>query len=147
MFKLENDRGFLYQWDTHQRLKVNDPHITEAHFSNGTSSNAVVCEIYEEDGQRFANIPDILLQRACPINVYAFLPNYTKACYTFGVSGRPKPEDYVYTEEEQKVWEDLEDRVKMLEEGDLAYTLTDTDKAAIVAEVLANFTDASEVAL
>lgn len=115
MFKLENDRGFLYQWDTHQRLTVNDPDITEAHFSNGTSNNAIVCPIYEEDGQRFVDIPNVLLQKAIPINVYAFLPNYTKACRTFSVSARPKPEDYVFTEEELNTWEKLNDRLTSLE--------------------------------
>ncbi|MBQ7048773.1 MAG: hypothetical protein IJN86_07465 [Clostridia bacterium] len=115
MFKLENDRGFLYQWDTDQRLTVNDPDITEAHFSNGTSNNAVVCQIYEEDGQRFVDIPNALLQKAIPINVYAFLPNYTKSCRTFSVSARPKPEDYVFTEEELNTWEKLNDRLTSLE--------------------------------
>ena len=117
MFKLENDREFLYQWDIDQRLTVNDPDITEAHFSNGVRNDAIVCKVYEEDGKRFANIPNVLLQTARPVNVYAFLPDYTKTCCTFSVSARPKPEDYVYTEAELNTWQSLDARLKTLEQG------------------------------
>lgn len=111
MFSISNGREHFYQWDINQQLVVQDNTITEAHFCNRTDDCALICEVFEKDGRRLVNVPNILLQDNWPIRVYAYSINHTKVCATFKVKPRSKPADYVYTETEVKNWEELEARV------------------------------------
>ena len=115
MFQLTDGRSCFYQWDVDRKLIVNDSSITEVHFCNRTDDCSLVCEVYEEDGKRVVNVPNILLQNDWRINVYGYDKNYTKHYDCFEVKRRSKPADYVYTETEIKNWSDLDKRVAYLE--------------------------------
>lgn len=124
MFRIYDGRDCFYQWDLDRKLIVEDESITNIHFCNKTGDCSLVVEVYEEDGLRLANVPNILLQDNFRISVYAFDKNYTKHCDVFKVIKRSKPEDYVYTEEEIKVWNELENRIVALEEGNIDIDLS-----------------------
>lgn len=115
MFILEHGREHLWQWDINQRVMVEDTTITEVHFCNKTTPNSLVVETYIEDGELFANIPNILLQDNWDICVYAYCDCYTKVEERVKVRARSKPSDYVYTETEVKEWDDLVQRIDEIE--------------------------------
>lgn len=116
MFKLINDRDSFYQWDLNQKLIVEDSSVDEVHFCNKTDDCSLVCEVYEQDGKRLVNVPNILLTEAWDIRAYAYCNDcYTKQSERFKVIARTKPADYVYTETEIKSWESIEARVEALE--------------------------------
>lgn len=117
MFKIENGRMSFYQWDLDQRLIVEDASITEVHFCNRTDDCSLVCEVFEENGKRLVNVPNILLQDNWTIRVYAYCANYTKIEEKFNVFSRSKPADYIYTETEIKNYDDLAERITQLEES------------------------------
>lgn len=94
---------------------VEDTTITEVHFCNKTTPNSLVVETYIEDGELFANIPNILLQDNWDICVYAYCDCYTKVEERVKVKARSKPSDYVYTETEVKEWDDLVQRIDEIE--------------------------------
>lgn len=94
---------------------VEDTTITEVHFCNKTTPNSLVVETYIEDGELFANIPNILLQDNWDICVYAYCDCYTKVEERVKVKARSKPSDYVYTETEVKEWDDLVQRLDEIE--------------------------------
>lgn len=105
MFKIYNDRDRLWQWDTGQRLIVSDKiPCSEVHFCNGTTDCSLTCKMYEEDGLRLVDVPNILLQEAKTIKVFAYVcdndDHHTEITKYFFVTARPKPADYVYTETE-----------------------------------------------
>ena len=118
MFKIYDGRDYFYQWDINQKLIISDNTITEVHFCNRTDDCSLVCEVYEENGSRVVDVPNILLQNSWDIRAYAYCDgSYTKHSARFEVSARSKPADYVYTETEIKNYEALEKRVDALEAG------------------------------
>ena len=125
MFELDNARGALYQWDVDQRVSVDSADIVEVHFTNAVTAPALVCEVYEEGGRRWANIPNILLQQGWAVKVYGCCGECVRAEATIPVIRRTKPADYVYTETEVKRYDDLEQRISALEERD--YLTTEAD--------------------
>lgn len=100
MFKILDGRAEFYQWDIDRKLVVEDASITEVHFCNRTDNCSLVCEVYEEDGLRVVNVPNILLQTDWRINVYGYDVNYTKHSACFSVVARTQPADYIYKETE-----------------------------------------------
>lgn len=117
MFQLLDGREHFYQWDIDRKIIVSDDDITEVHFCNRTDDCSLVCEVYDADGIRLVNVPNILLQEDLRINVYAYDGTYTKHSQCFKVIRRTKPTDYVYTETEIKRYGDLEERISALEEN------------------------------
>lgn len=117
MFKIYDGREQFYQWDLNRKLIIEDATISQVHFCNKTDDCSLVCDVYEEDGLRLVDVPNILLQETWRINVYAYDKNYTKHCDKFNVAARSKPADYVYTETEVHTWTELEERVTYLEEN------------------------------
>jgi hypothetical protein len=138
MFKIINGREHFYQWDINQKLIVNDAYITEVHFSNNAATAALVCEVYEENGLRLVNVPNILLQDFWKIKAYGYLENFTKVEDCFEVIERAKPSDYVYTEVEVKNYEALEKRIEELEKngGGANPELTPEDIEKITQDVI-----------
>lgn len=101
MFKIFDGRDSFYQWDLNQKLIIEDETIDEVHFSNRTDTVALVCEVYDEDGLRVVNVPNILLQNIWDIRAYGYCRKcYTKQYERFKVIARSKPAGYVYTETE-----------------------------------------------
>ena len=124
MFKIYDGRETFYQWDINQKLIVADDSITEVHFSNRTNSYSLVCDIYNEGDLRVVSVPNVLLQTNWPIKVYAYRKDHTEVSETFKVIEKDKPEDYVYTPDEVKTWEELNNRVTELEQSEsVLYTV------------------------
>lgn len=103
----------LYRWDTQRRIRIDcDEEYTYVHLYQGATKLTV--EPYTESGYKYADIPNILLQRAGTIGVYLFRQNSTTtnsrlrtvAAFQLGVIDRPKPENYVYNETPTVVIED-----------------------------------------
>lgn len=117
MFKLEDGREHLYQWDLDRRVIVENKNVCEVHFCNRTSECSLVVEPYEDNGIYVANIPNIILQDARPIRVYAYVDDkYTLVEEQFSVKSRTRPDDYTYTETQVKSYEYLENKLTEIEE-------------------------------
>lgn len=114
MFKIHNDsKEVFFQWDLNRKLVISDPTVDEVHFCNRTDDCALVVEVYDLDGLRVADVPNILLQTNWPIKAYAYCNQcYTKDSKIFQVIPRSKPADYVYTETEVRRWEDLANKLE-----------------------------------
>ena len=100
----------LFQWSKDIVLKFDQIYAgEEAHFSNN-KTNSLNKKI-NENGE--VTIPNILLTESTPIEVYLFIideqEQYTKKKKILPVIARPKPEDYIYTEEENKIWDNKVD--------------------------------------
>lgn len=121
LFKISDGRSAFHQWDTGRQLVVADQVCGEVHFCNGTSDCSLKCEIIEQDGRRIVDVPDLLLQTARRISVFAYVKDsrggYTRRAVSFEVLPRTKPDDYIYTEPEKQTWERLEKRIEDLEKG------------------------------
>lgn len=119
IFKIWNGNLHFYQWDIGRKLIVNDSLCCEVHFYNRLGSNAIRCEVYEEDGIRLVNVPNILLQEPRFITACVYVINDDKSIttitQTFVVKPRARPDNYVYTETEILTWQSLDRRVKALE--------------------------------
>lgn len=128
MFAIANGRKVLWQWDLNQQLTVAGS-CTEVHYLDKGSPSTLTVAV--KDGK--ADIPNILLQKAGRLVVYAYIideqDHHTKVCETFGIAPRPKPADYVYTEAEVKTWSDLQSQIGNL--ADLATEEKDNLVAAI----------------
>lgn len=111
MFKIYDGREHFWQWDLNQKLIVEDPTINEVHFNNRADRDSLPVEVYEENGLRLANVPNILLQEDLKIKVYAYSVNHTKHEAWFYVTTKSKPADYVYTETEVKDYNSLLDKI------------------------------------
>lgn len=120
MFKIYDGRSQFYQWDLDRQLIVEDASVSEVHFCNRTDDCSLVCKVYDLDGLRVANVPNILLQDNWRINVYAYDTNYTKHSDVFDVVRRTKPADYVYTETEIKNYDDLVERIDQIEKNGIS---------------------------
>jgi hypothetical protein len=117
MFRILDGRDCFYQWDSERKLIVLDKDITEVHFCNRSDTCSLVCEVYDADGMRLVNVPNILLQDDLRINVYAYDKQYTKHSQCYKVIRRTKPAAYVYTETEIKRYDNLEARLSALEKN------------------------------
>lgn len=111
MFKIYDGREHFWQWDLNQKLIVEDPTINEVHFSNRADEDSLPVEVYEENGLRVANVPNILLQEDLKIKAYAYSVDHTKHEDWFYVTTKSKPADYVYTETEVKDYNSLLDKM------------------------------------
>jgi len=114
LFSIKGNKEHFWQWDLNQMLMVENEEINEVHFCNGTADCSLVCAINEG----LVNVPNILLQTANDIKVYAVCGDSTIGEQLFKVRARTKPEDYVYTETEVLRYEDLEERITALEQGE-----------------------------
>lgn len=115
----------FWQWDSGQKLVVDNNECGAVHFCNGTDDCALVIPIKKEpDGARTVEVPNILLQTAKPIRAFLFQQDGTTALtrvqYTFQVLARSKPADYVYTETEVLGYSSLVARLEYLEENGVA---------------------------
>ena len=99
IFKIYDGRTNFWQWDTGQKLIVLDDSVTEVHFSNNDMSYSVQRGIYEIDGVRVCNVPNIILQSPKNIIVYAYIRDdqsaYTTKTARFAVVKRQKPTGYI----------------------------------------------------
>ena len=122
LLKINGPNSYFWQWDSGRQLIVGDNACGEVHFCNGTTETALVCGVFEQDGQRLVNVPNIFLQTDRPITAYLYLHG-ADGCLTrhrqdFRVLTRIRPDDYAYVETEIKHWYALELLVKALEQTD-----------------------------
>ena len=120
--KPSTGRPYFWQWDLCQKLIVKDNcTCKEVHFCTIASETALVCPIKEEDGVRFVNVPNILLQTDGVITAYLFSRTTdggeTRTAYHFQVLPRTKPEEYIYTETEVLTYRTLEERINQIEKN------------------------------
>lgn len=122
MFKIYDGRDFFYQWDKDRVLLVEDNTIERVNFCNRMGNCSLGMDVYNigSSGKRAVKVPDIILQKALDLYVYAYDKNYTKYEQVFEVKPCSRPETYVYTEEEIKEWERLDERINNLEVGQVA---------------------------
>lgn len=119
MFRISNGRDHLWQWDCNVRLLFDDPknEISEIHIKNRFCRNVYNLEIFRTENEAYVKVPDSLLQKSYDLVVYAYC--YADACTkvveTIKVLDRPKPPDYVYTEEEILHYNLFEERLSRLE--------------------------------
>lgn len=133
MFSILDGREHFYQWDTDRKLVVADSGIDKVHFCNRTGSCSLARCVYEVNGTRLVDVPNVILQDNYRLNVYAYDRNYTKHSQTFSIVARTKPADYISTEEEKAQWEVLEERISQIEENGVS----DETVANAVKEYLA----------
>lgn len=136
LFTLTDGRKLFYQWDTGRQLIVNNESFEEVHFCNGSSDSSIVREVFEQDGKRLVNVPNILLQDTRSITVFAYVKDssggYTYHSELYGVRARPKPDGYTYSEVEVLDWKELDKRIDEIEKNGVS----DQQIARAVAEYL-----------
>lgn len=120
MFKIYDGRKEFYQWDLNCKLVVEDKSVSQVHFCNRTGSCSLLRYVYEVNGVYLVDVPNIILQDNWDIKVYGYDANHTKHSATFNVVPRTRPENYVFTEEEQKFWEQLDERIDQIEENGIS---------------------------
>lgn len=117
---LDDGRTELWQWDTGRKIVVDDKSVSEVHFSKYSSNQAITREVI--NGK--AEIPNFLLQDTHAVTVYAYSGSiengYTMAEKTFNVVKKPKPANYVETEEDKAILAKLKEEI-----GDLSALKTD----------------------
>lgn len=100
---LDDGRTELWQWDTGRKIVVDDKSVSEVHYSKYSSTQAITREVV--NGK--AEIPNFLLQDTYAVTVYAYSGSiengYTMAEKTFNVVKKPKPANYVETEEDKAI--------------------------------------------
>ena len=95
-----NEKDGLYQWDLDQRFIVTNPEIDEVHYYSSQKEGVLRCLVYTESDTRYANIPNIILQKSGHFRAYVCSGDNTITQYQFTILPKPKPDDYVYTETE-----------------------------------------------
>ena len=117
IFKIYDGRTNFWQWDTGQKLIVLDDSITEVHFSNRDMNHSIQRNVYELNGQRVCNVPDIILQLPRNLVAYAYTSDgksaHTVKSVKFAVVKRPIPEGYVMDQGE--AFNDIDRRLEILE--------------------------------
>lgn len=110
--ELSNGLDHVYQWDKGITVTIVKPADTkEAHFRWG--DKAVSLAVTD---QKVA-IPVELMQLPKDITLWACTENNTMDVAKIPLYQRAKPDDYAYTTTEVKTWEQLDERIKVLEDG------------------------------
>ena len=61
MLKIVDGRKHFWQWDLSQKLLVEYENVCHVHFENPADEVALTVETYDLDGQKVADVPNILL--------------------------------------------------------------------------------------
>lgn len=125
---LDDGRTELWQWDTGRKIVVDDNLVSEVHYSKYSSTQAITREVI--NGK--AEIPNYLLQDTHDVTVYAYSGSiengYTMAEKTFNVAKKPKPANYVETEEDKAILAKLKAEI-----GDLTSLQTNAKDDLVAA--------------
>ena len=107
----------LNQWDTGRGVTVKGIEAEYVHFANQGDSKAVIMGLVDID----ATIPDFLLQTGRPLCVYAVRDGVTLESRMFSVKKRPRPENYVYEDDQRNyIYELIADSQTATEEANQA---------------------------
>lgn len=122
----------LYQWEIGRKIEITpSPHtrVDKVEFSHPGDANTLSLVPREENGVLVADIPNVLLQSGNIIFVYlVHAPDggvETTTDHILSVIRRPKPADYVYTEDEVLTYHALDKRLQELEGEGLANAVAD----------------------
>lgn len=148
---------YAYQWDTAYTVAVpwDEDHVPYMDFVRrwADDSRGTITPTFA-DGTLTAICPPELLIAPGEIAVYLRDENTRRQAATIVVQPRSKPDDYVYTESERWTAEKAVDKALQAAYDSGKFTpvkgvdyFTDADKDELLSAFLANFTDASEVAL
>lgn len=121
----------LKQWDKEIWLQISGldtEYDVQVHFAlDDDDGNSINAEVDVSDGKINVKIPSFILEgdgtRGVQYCGYAFVyitdGNFGRTVRKIRmfINRRPKPEDYVYTEEELKEWEKLNKRINELEQN------------------------------
>lgn len=125
---LDDGRTELWQWDTGRKIVVDDKSVSEVHFSKYSSNQAITREVV--NGK--AEIPNFLLQDTHAVTAYAYSGSiengYTMAEKTFNVVKKPKPANYVETEEDKAILSKIKEEI-----GDLSELQTEAKNNLVSA--------------
>ena len=111
-YSLSNGIDHVYQWDKDIVITIQEPEdVPEVHFRWG--GKGVPLPVTNQQ----VEIPVELLQLPKDIVIWAYTPDHTMDMAKIPLEPRPKPADYVYTPTEIKTWEQLDERIKALEDG------------------------------
>lgn len=143
MIRLDDEKDYLWQWDIGRRVKLRDvPENTKIHFSMvcDDADAYVVFSYPDANGEMYANIPNILLQKHGCLSVYVYVEGADKKyCHCkkrFTIRKREKPADYIYTETELYTWQGLDERLTSLEEDAKKHadSMTDDETVSLLTE-------------
>ena len=117
-YSLSNGKDTVYQWDKNITITIQEPeNVPTVHFKWG--GKGVPLPVTNQQ----VEIPVELLQLPKDIVIWAYTPDHTMDMARIPLEPRPKPADYVYTPTEIKTWEELDERIKALEDkSTLLYT-------------------------
>lgn len=125
---LDDGRTELWQWDTGRKIVVDDKSVSEVHYSKYSSTQAITREVI--NGK--AEVPNFLLQDTHAVTVYAYAGSvengYTMAEKTFNVVKKPKPANYVETEEDKAILSKIKEEI-----GDLSELQTEAKNNLVSA--------------
>lgn len=125
---MDDGRTELWQWDTGRKIVVDDNLVSEVHYSKYSSTQAITRPVI--NGK--AEIPNYLLQDTHDVTVYAYSGSiengYTMAEKTFNVAKKPKPANYVETEEDKAILAKLKAEI-----GDLTSLQTNAKDDLVAA--------------
>lgn len=150
IIKPANDKGYFWQWDTGQYLRVDG--APEVHFGRPGEESTI--DVAVVDG--LAKVPDERLTVRGTLQVYAYDTNHTLSRSSVSVLGRQKPAGYIATPAESKTWGELDKRIEALEAGGsvagVASVNGATGNVTITAKILGALTpddlqDATDAAL
>lgn len=117
MFKISDGRDYFYQWDTGIVLNLMGTYadtINEVHFCHKYSQKPLTVAVKHDGEVPTVAVPNILLQSARSIVVYAFCRSneeeYTRLDEVIRVEARPKPANYVYEETEILDYKELSEQ-------------------------------------
>lgn len=106
MIKIEEP---LYQWDINRYVLLDED--SDVNFA---LVGADKCYTVASENCR-AKIPNELLQEGADISVWRYKDDHTLEQEYFGVWQKPKPVDYVYTDDEVKTYDSIQQKVDTLE--------------------------------
>lgn len=114
---IEINGSELNQWDTGRGVVVKGVEAEYVHLANQGDSKAVIVGLVDID----APIPDFLLQTGKSLWVYAVRDGVTLESRMFSVKKRPRPENYVYEDDQRNyIYELITDAQTATEEANHA---------------------------
>lgn len=115
--------GPLYRWDTKRKIAVspiNGETVNEVHFAHEGTEDALRVAVKNDADGKYVDVPNILLQRACQMRVWAVVHTADGRQTVYSayqrIHDRARPDDYVYTETEILDYQTLSDKVDALAE-------------------------------
>lgn len=128
---LTNGHSYAYQWDVGLIVATTEDVGTKRRFANEHGSKAFVVEaVYDEDEDKNVyHIPDILLATGRPVVSYKLAGDDETVIYVdtedfLPVRLAPKPDNYVFTGDEIRLWEKLDIRLTDVEDTVAGHTIT-----------------------